>query len=152
MLSIFFVVIIGIIAGVAVGLQSPMASIITQRLGIWESIFIVHFGGAVASIIPLMAMGGGQLNEWRRTPLYTLSAGVLGLMVITGVTFMIPRIGAASATIVLITGQLLVGAVLDHFGWMGVTERPLDLSRIIGLLVVFIWRLANRQAIMHTLL
>ena len=138
MSSIFFVVIIGITAGVAIGLQSPMASIITQRLGIWESIFIVHLGGAVASIIPLMVMGGGQLSEWWRTPLYTLSAGVLGLIVITGVTFMIPRIGAASATIVLISGQLLVGAMLDHYGWMGVAERPLDFSRIIGLLVVFI--------------
>lgn len=138
MTSILFVVIVGISAGIAIGLQSPMASTITQRLGMWESIFIVHFGGAVASIIPLVIVSGGQFPELRRTPWYTLGAGALGLIVISGVSFMIPRIGAASTTIVIITGQLLVGALLDHFGWLDVSKRPLDLSRIIGLIVVSI--------------
>ena len=40
------VVLIGLISGVAVGLQSPLASMITQRLGMLESIFIIHIGGA----------------------------------------------------------------------------------------------------------
>lgn len=138
MSSIFLVALIGIIAGMAIGIQSPMASTIAQRMGLLESVFIIHLGGAIASLIPLLVISGGQLAQWRRTPWYTLGAGALGLIVISAVSFMIPRIGVAPATIMLVSGQLLVGAVLDHFGWLGVTERPLDTPRIIGLIVVFV--------------
>jgi transporter family-2 protein len=27
---------------------------------------------------------------------------------------------------------LLAAVAIDHFGWLGLAERPLDLSRIIG--------------------
>jgi transporter family-2 protein len=37
----------------------------------------------------------------------------------------------------IIIGQLLTGIVIDHFGWFGVTPRPIDLTRIIGLCVLF---------------
>jgi len=51
-------------------------------------------------------------------------------------SYMIPRIGIAGALITLLAGQLLVGSILDHFGWLGVTQRVMDLPRIIGLAVV----------------
>ena len=38
--SILLIIGIGLIGGIAVGLQGPMASLITQRLGIFESVFI----------------------------------------------------------------------------------------------------------------
>ena len=41
------IILIGLFSGVAVGLQSPLASMITQRLGMVESIFIVHLGGTL---------------------------------------------------------------------------------------------------------
>jgi uncharacterized membrane protein YdcZ (DUF606 family) len=31
-----------------------------------------------------------------------------------------------------------MGAVLDHFGWLGVAQRPFDLSRLAGLAVVML--------------
>ena len=49
--SILLIILIGLAGGVAVGLQSPMASMITQRLGIFESVFIVHVGGAILALI-----------------------------------------------------------------------------------------------------
>jgi transporter family-2 protein len=51
---------------------------------------------------------------------------------------MIPRIGVAGAVTTLVAGQLLVSTVLDHFGWLGVMERSLDPTRILGLTVVFV--------------
>ena len=47
--SIFLIILIGLAGGVAVGLQAPMASMITQRLGLFESVFIIHVGGAICS-------------------------------------------------------------------------------------------------------
>jgi len=132
------IVLIGIISGVAVGLQSPLASMITQRLGMLESIFIIHLGGALLVSIPLIFIGGGNLGNWRSLPWYALAAGSLGLIVVGGVSFMIPRVGVATAITLIIAGQLVISSVLDHYGLLGVHIRPMDMQRIFGLLVVFI--------------
>ena len=133
--SILFIIFIGLAGGLAIGLQSPMASMITQRLGIFESVFIVHLGGAVIALIPILIVGS-KMRPWRNVPWYTLGAGFFGLGVIAAISFMIPRIGVAPALIILLAGQLVMGAVLDHFGWLGLAPRPLDAARVLGLAVV----------------
>jgi transporter family-2 protein len=136
--SILLIICIGLAGGVAIGLQSPMASLLTQRLGIFESVFIVHFGGALIAIIPLLFYGGGKLGQWRNVPWYTLGAGFFGLLVISAISYMIPRVGVAAAITTLIAGQLLMGTILDHYGLLGAGVKPFDVPRIIGLSVVMV--------------
>jgi transporter family-2 protein len=134
MQTLIFVIMFGLLGGFAVGLQGPLASLMSQRLGILESIFIIHLGGAIVALSPLLLMEGGNLPHWRTVPWYALGAGALGLVVLGAVSITIPRIGAASTII-------LIGAILDHFGLLGIAARPIDLSRLAGMLVVFagIW-------------
>lgn len=136
--SILLIILIGLIGGVAVGLQSPLASMITQRLGLFESVFIVHMGGAIIALIPLLIYGGGKLTEWRKLPWYALGAGIFGLVVIGSISYMIPRIGIAAAITTIVAGQLLVGTILDHYGLLGVAGRSMDLTRGFGMAVVLL--------------
>lgn len=110
----------------------------SQRLGVFESIFIVHIGGALAALIPLVIYGGGKLAQWRSVPWYALGAGIFGLVVIGAVSYLIPRIGVAASITTIVAGQLLVGTLLDHFGLLGAAERSLDPTRILGLAVVLV--------------
>jgi transporter family-2 protein len=137
MQSIFIILLIGLAGGMAIGLQSPMASIISQRIGVLESIFIIHIGGAVAVLFPMLA-NGSKLGQWRNVPWYTLLAGAFGLVVIFSMSYMIPRIGVAAALITLMAGQLLVGSLLDHFGLLGAIQRPFDFTRGLGFAVVML--------------
>ena len=137
MQPIFFIILVGLLGGMAIGVQSPMSSMISQRLGVMESIFIVHAGGALVVSIPLLVFGS-RLGEWRSVPWYTLGAGAFGLMVIFSMSYMIPRIGVAGALITLLAGQLFVGSLLDHFGWLGAAQRVMDVPRMIGLGVVML--------------
>jgi transporter family-2 protein len=138
MQTVILIILIGLAGGVAVGLQSPLASMLSQRLGVMESIFIVHIGGALVVLIPLAIYGGGKLGQWRTVPWYALAAGIFGLVVIAAISYMIPRIGVAASITTIVAGQLLVGTVLDHFGLLGAPERVLDPTRIIGLIVVML--------------
>jgi len=136
--TIILIILIGLAGGVAVGLQSPMASMLTQRLGIFESVFIVHVGGAIIALIPILIYSGGKLSQWRSVPWYTLGAGLFGLVVIAAISYMIPRVGVAASIVTVVAGQLLVGTILDHYGWLGASVRSLDLTRGIGLAVVLL--------------
>jgi transporter family-2 protein len=134
--SLFLITLVGLAGGIAVGLQSPLASMLNQRLGMFESVFIVHLGGAVIALVPLLLYGGGRLGQWRSAPWYALCAGVFGLIVIAAISYTIPRVGVAAAITTIVAGQILVAALLDHFGLLGATVRPLDLPRLLGLAVV----------------
>ena len=135
--TIILIILIGLAGGVAVGLQSPISSMITQRLGIFESVFIVHIGGAIIALLPLVIYGS-KLAQWRSVPWYTLGAGFFGLIVIAAVSYIIPRVGVAASITTVVAGQLLVGTILDHYGWLGAAARPLDMTRLIGLGIVLV--------------
>lgn len=137
MQPIFFIILVGLIGGIAIGFQSPMASMISQRLGVLESVFIIHAGGAVGALIPML-IWGNKLTEWRSVPWFTLGAGLFGLVVIYAMSYMIPRIGIAGALITLLAGQLLIGSILDHFGLLGAMQRPFDFTRAFGLSIVML--------------
>ena len=133
--TIILIILVGLAGGVAIGLQSPMASMLTQGLGLFESVFIVHIGGAIIALIPMLIYGS-KLSQWRSVPWYTLGAGIFGLVVIAAISYMIPRVGVAASIITVVAGQLLVGSTLDQYGLLGASIRPLDLTRSIGLAVV----------------
>jgi transporter family-2 protein len=136
--SILLLILVGLAGGIAVGLQSPLSSMITQRLGIFESVFIVHMGGALISLLPLLFYSGGKLAQWRSVPWYALGAGIFGLVVIAAISYMIPKVGVAASIVTIVAGQLLVGTILDHFSLLGSTGRPLDPARALGLAVVLV--------------
>lgn len=127
-----------LLGGVAVGLQGPLASIMSQRLGTLESIFIVHLGGAVLVGIPLLALRGGNLGAWRGVPWYALGAGALGLVILGAVSYTIPRIGVATTVTLIVVAELVTAAILDHFGLLETAVRPLDLTRLAGMLLLFV--------------
>jgi len=131
-------VIIGLLSGVAVALQGPLASLMSQYVGTMGSVFIIHLGGALMAGSVLLAIGGGNLGAWRGVPWYALGAGALGLVVLSGVSYTIPRIGAAATVTLIVLAQLILSTLLDHFGLLGTSVRPIDLPRTLGIAVLLL--------------
>ncbi|MCD4671810.1 MAG: DMT family transporter [Anaerolineaceae bacterium] len=136
MSNMVMAILMAMIAGIAVTIQAPLASILNQRIGQLESVFIVHLGGTVVAGIILLFIAGGNMRAWRNAPWYTYLAGLLGLAVIASLNIAILRMGSAATTVVLVTVNMALGAVMDHFGWLGLEVRPLTLPRIAGMLVM----------------
>ena len=132
MLESVLVVFIGLIGGLAVGTQAPIAGAMAQRVGGASSSFIVHVGGAVASGLLLLARRGEGIHQWRELPWYMLGSGVFGLILYLSLSHTIPRVGATAALTLIIVGQLLAGTLIDHFGAFGTPVREIDSSRITG--------------------
>jgi transporter family-2 protein len=133
-----FVILFGLLGGIAVGLQGPLSSLMSQKIGTLESVFYIHLGGTIAALIPLLFYSGRNLPRWREVPWYALGAGVLGLIVIAAMSFMVPRVGVAPSVVLIVAGQLLVSVILDHYGLFGAHVRSFDFTRALGLLLVFI--------------
>jgi transporter family-2 protein len=126
------IILIGVVGGVAVGLQGPLAGAMGQRVGGAASSFIIHLGGLLASAALLGLRGGENIKEWRSLPWYMLGAGVLGLVLFLTINLTLPRLGSTMMIALIIMGQLLIGIIIDHFGLLGVAPRPIDLYRLAG--------------------
>jgi transporter family-2 protein len=67
-----------------------------------------------------------------RIPWWAWSGGIFGAVFIGLSILVAKQLGAATLIALLVTGQMMAAITLDHFGWLGLTQRPIDLPRIIG--------------------
>lgn len=132
MQAVLLSVLVGILGGVAIGFQNPLASLMGQRLGILEATFVIHAGGTILAGALLLPLGGGALGAWRVVPWYALGAGALGVVLIGSIAFTIPRIGVAATVALVVAAQLVIGVWLDHVGLLETAVRPLSALRLLG--------------------
>jgi bacterial/archaeal transporter family-2 protein len=136
MFEYLFIIFIGLIGGAAVGFQSPIAGAMSQRVGGTAGSFIVHLSGAVLSGALLFLLGGEKIRDWRSLPWYMLLSGGFGLILYLTISVTLPRLGGTLMISLIIIGQLLIGLLVDNFGWLGVTVHPINLARIAGIILL----------------
>ena len=141
MTTSLFLISLAVVGGIAVALQAQFMGQLDRGIGTLESVFITYGSGGL--LIALMALGsrGGNLAAWRSVPPYTLSAGILGLVIVGTISYTAPRLGLVVTFTILMTTQFAVGALVDHFGLFDTAVRELDLSRAagIGMLLAGVW-------------
>jgi bacterial/archaeal transporter family-2 protein len=67
-----------------------------------------------------------------RVPWWAWSGGIFGGIFIALGIFLIPKLGGAAYIALLVTGQMMAALAFDHYGWLGIPQRPIDLPRVIG--------------------
>ena len=146
-----WIVIVGTVTALAVGIAVGVQSTIGARLSlsinpVMVGLFTAIIGG-IASVIVLLALDVGSLERFRGWPtwVWPLLAfnGLIGVVIITGIAFSFVRVGVAAGFVMLVCGQMLVGAIADHFGLGGSGRIPFGWERLAGfaLLVPAIWLL-----------
>ena len=136
--SIIPLIVIAVIGGVAVTLQAQFMGLMDRGIGSLESVFITYGSGGVLIGLVMLLNRGGNLSAWRSLPWYSLTAGVLGLIIVGTIGYSTPRLGLVATLTILVASQFIVGALLDHFGILGAVWRPLDLPRLVGIGVMLL--------------
>ena len=132
-------IVMAILAGMALPLQGAINSKLASFLhNPFLSALISFAIGTIAllayilvSRIPL-----NQLSGVRDASLITLIGGLLGAFFITTTLVAVPKLGIALTFSLVILGQMLVTLPMDHFGVLGAVVKEINLSRIIGILMV----------------
>ena len=59
--------------------------------------------------------------------------GLLGVIFLTGSLLLLPRLGAALTVVITVTGQILMGVVIDTFGLFGASQQQFTFLKQLGL-------------------
>ena len=132
MANLILTVLTGILGGLAVGMQGPIVSQMSQRIGTMAGSFVVHVSGAILSGALLLALGGERIGNWRNLSWYMFLSGSFGVILYLTINQTMPRLGATTALALIIIGQLVMGIVIDQFGLFGVSIRQADPMRLLG--------------------
>lgn len=127
--------ILAVIAGAVVPFQSAINANLSRGLGhpLWATLaslmvsILVLLPVIIALRLPLPS-----LSFISKAPLWMWAGGAFGVCFIALALILLPKLGASGFIALALTGQVVASLLLDHFGWFGLVQRPLNLSKLLG--------------------
>jgi bacterial/archaeal transporter family-2 protein len=135
MIKLALPVILALVAGGSVVIQQVLNANLRSELNsaVWSG-FTSYVLGVVCMVSlaimlrePIPAAG-----VMARIPWWAWSGGLFGAIFIGLSILVAHQLGAAALIALLVTGQMIASITIDHFGWLGLTQRPIDLPRLVG--------------------
>jgi bacterial/archaeal transporter family-2 protein len=126
---------LALVAGVSVVIQQALNANLRSQLNsaVWSG-FMSYFLGVLCmvALAVLLREPIPSTGIVARIPWWAWSGGLFGAIFI-GISIVVAQqLGAAALIALLVTGQMIASIILDHFGWLGLTQKPIDLARVIG--------------------
>ena len=137
---------IALLSGLAIGTQASLNSTIGKITGATLTGLLVNFLGGLAAglflAVVYLRQGTAAFSSIHVSTLgIIIASGLLGIGIITGVAYALPKTGVAAGLSAIIAAQMVVALVVDTLGLAGGRPIPLDWARIIGigLLALGMW-------------
>lgn len=102
---------------------------------------MISFGTGLAALVLvglLMRTGLPSISQLQGLPYWAWTGGLLGTYMVTVSLLIAPRLGATRWIALVLTGQIALSLVLDHFGWIGYTKQPLNWLRVVGVVCLVV--------------
>jgi transporter family-2 protein len=139
MSNMIFSILLAFGAGVSIVIQQALNSNLRTELNsaAWSG-FVSYSAGLACMALLVIALREPlpPVGVMARIPWWAWTGGMFGAIFIGLGIMLVPKLGAATFIALLVAGQMIGSVVFDHFGWLGLAQRPIDLSRVIGVLLL----------------
>ena len=141
--------IFALLAAIFIGALSTVQSGINTDLG-------KHVGGLTAALVSFLVgtitLGIFYLGSSNRgltgifqLPPVLLIGGFFGALFVYGMIEIIPIIGVSGTIAGVIAGQLILGMIMDHFGWFGLPVFEFTFRRAIAAILLIVSTVLMRK-------
>src|SRR5664280_1287174 len=130
--------IVAFLMGVILSVYLPINSAASKHLGSSIAASATFFVVATITSILILFLGGEyhSLVKLKTVPGYLHVAGIISAFFIVGTTFLIPKIGARTFFVLLVSGQILMAIIVSHFGILESPKDPVTLKKMAGAMLV----------------
>jgi bacterial/archaeal transporter family-2 protein len=123
----------------AAGAMLPIQFGINAQLATWlgssvRAALVSFVVGALALALVTLAFARdwSAVDRVSGAPWWVWVGGVLGAFYVLGSIVTAPRLGAVTLFVMILAGQALASLAVDHFGWVGFEQHPVNALRLGG--------------------
>ena len=134
--------------GAFLALQAPTNAMLARGVGSPVNAALISFlvGTAGLTIAAVLLQVRPEAGAVRALPWWAWLGGLYGAVLVAATAFAAPKIGVAAALTLVVAGQFVMALALDHFGAMGLVARPVNLAKVLGLVLIAAGVLLVRRA------
>ena len=133
-----FAVALAFTAGILTSIQPAINAALGQHTGVFEAALISFLVGLALLSVIIAVRRKGNILAARGLPLVYFTGGLMGVVAVSTMIVVIPQVGSGIGMITILSGQMLMAALIDAFGLLGVERIPIGLNRIAGLILLFV--------------
>lgn len=131
---------LGIAIGVGFAMQTAVNSQLRKFVLSPFKASMISFIVGVFILTVVMIVSGNSilipLETFTTQPLWIWVGGLFGVIGLTTNILLFPRIGSVQAAVMPIFGMIVMGMLIDNFGWFNSMVQPFTTNRIIGVLLL----------------
>ena len=133
---IFLAITIGLVAGCLLGTQPSVNGYLGQNVAHPLQASMISFGTGTAIVLLLSLFTGAFPPQFTSPagslPWWSWCGGAIGVVMVTTSLIFVPKIGSLPWFASVMTGQVVIAIVLDHFGWLGNPKATASPLRLLG--------------------
>lgn len=131
-------IILAFVAGAFLPMQAGMNNKLAKTGGSPVHASMISFAIGVLALVAYIFLTSQNIS-WkgiREAPTYAWAGGILGAFYVTVIVLAFPKIGPGLTFGLVVTGQLLISMLMEHFQIMGAQPQSISVGRIIGLVLI----------------
>ena len=130
---------IALLSGALMSVQGVFNTQVTKTTGMWVSNGWVQFSAFLLCVAAWLVAGRDSVTSIGKVePKYVLLGGVIGAGITWTVIKSMEALGPAKAVLLIVISQLIVAYVIELLGLFGVDKEPLEIRKIIGMVIALI--------------
>lgn len=119
-----------LLGGMAIAAQSSINGTLSVRTDVVTTAWLANVVAAIILWFLVVFFEQPQAQTMFSIPPWQLSGALFGTFSMVAIVIGVPRIGTAATIVAVIAGQIIMGLLVDHFGWFGNTQIVLDYKRM----------------------
>ena len=139
MKPIYFMIVLAVISGAVLPIQAALNAKMGKAVS--DPVYAALISFLVGSIglflyVIFSQTDLHQISHAGSVNWSVWTAGLLGAFYVAAVIILVPKIGAALTFGLIVTGQLGLSLLMDHFGLLGLSVHTINWQRITGILFI----------------
>ena len=119
-----------LLGGMAIAAQSSINGSLSMRTDVVTTAWLTNVVASIILLLLVVLFEPPQAQTMFSVPTWQLAGALFGNFSMVAIVVAVPRLGTAATIVAVIAGQIIMGLLVDHFGWFGNTQIVLDYKRV----------------------
>ena len=135
----YLLLLLAVVAGVVIPMQAALNAELGRAVKSPELGALLSFVVGIIGLFLYCLLVRVDMSQWKNAlqiEWYYWLGGLMGAFFVLSLIILAPRLGTALTLGITVAGQMIFALIMDHYGWMGLTEQPFSWYKFVGVAMI----------------